>query len=135
MILADTHLVVGMIRRTDPDRAAQAAMVAERHAAEGEPLVVAECVLAECAWVLHTRYGMAGQDVARVLREALSTPALVPWDPDVAETALDIMEADPALDVTDCILAAMSARRGADVATMDRRLLRLLSGGETDSSG
>ncbi|TLM79765.1 MAG: type II toxin-antitoxin system VapC family toxin [Actinobacteria bacterium] len=130
MILADTHLVIAMIRRTDPDRAAQALVLAERHAAAGEPLVVAECVLAECAWVLRSRYGMAGCDVARVLREALSTPALVAWDPKVAETALDVMEADPALDVTDCILAAMSARRGTDVATMDRRLLRLLEGGD-----
>jgi predicted nucleic acid-binding protein len=128
VILADTHLVVALVRPRDPDRAREIALVAERSAESGEPLVVAESVLAETVWVLRSSYGMSPADAAAVLRRALSTQALVPWDEELAFTALDLMAADPALDITDCILAAMSTLRGAAVATLDRRLLRALGG-------
>ncbi|MBA4370559.1 MAG: hypothetical protein C0418_03150 [Coriobacteriaceae bacterium] len=130
VILADTHLVVALARPSDPDRARDLALVAEHQAETGQPLVVVESVLVETVWVLRASYGMDRSDIARLLGRVLSTPALIPWDDTVAFAALDLMAEDPALDIADCILAAMSVHRGAGVATLDRRLLLVLGAGE-----
>lgn len=118
---ADTNAVLAFARH---DRARQRAAVAE-YADRNGRLVVSESVLAECCWVLLRTYAQPAEDVALQMRELLETSTFDAWDPELAQTALELMARHPRLGFTDCLLAAR-AQRGDAVYTFDRRLAEVI---------
>jgi predicted nucleic acid-binding protein len=89
---------------------------------DGEPMIVTEAVLAECFWVLRTTYGLTPQRSASVLRRVTSSTDFT-FDTQYQVPAIKLIERHPALDITDCLLAAR-ALKGHGVVTHDRRLKR-----------
>lgn len=127
MRLADTNVVIDLLREVrEPDREALDRLAIEAESM-GEPLVVRESVLAESVWVLTSAFGMPAETAAAAIRSVLQGEGLVPWDRSVASAALDLMSANPRLDIVDCLLAARADLDGDDVVTSDTLLQRAIA--------
>lgn len=126
MRLADTNVVLDLLRELgQPDREALDRLAVEAETL-GEPLIVCEAVLAESIWALTSAFGMSAPDAASAVRGVLESEGLVPWDRSVAATALGLLAAVPRLDMVDCLLAARSQLDGDEVVTSDRLLQRVV---------
>jgi predicted nucleic acid-binding protein len=124
-LLADTNVVLAFVRDLPESQQIALDSALERLSPD-RPLLVVESVLAECACVLRSAYGLTPPEIVDTLELLLSGPVLLAWDPDVVADALGVMRADPGLDVTDCLLAARARVRGDTVVTFDSRLQSVL---------
>lgn len=122
MILADTNVLVALLvdgRDAQRDAALTAIGEAQR---SGRAVVVTESVLVEVCWVLERSYDVSRALVAEALQPLVSAPPLRPWDDGLTREALALMARQPALSITDCLLACRAAREGAGILTFDRGL-------------
>jgi len=118
-----TVLDANMILRYLLNDNAAMAETAERYIEAGNVSVTIE-VMAEVVYVLKGVYFMERDLIAQTLRTFLSLVACRDWD--VLECALNTYS-ERSLDFVDCILYGYHCVRGAEIATFDKKLLRLVS--------
>jgi len=120
-VLLDTSV---LIRHLTGEPSDQAERATRRLATEPE-LVLTDVVLAECAHVLRSNYGLARSEVSLLLRSAMGLPSVVTRDKDLLDLTFFLYERT-AVDFPDAYVAAVAARSGADrVLSFDRDFDRL----------
>jgi predicted nucleic-acid-binding protein len=105
----------------DPDDPEAARQRPAAVAAMSEPAFVTVTVLLELEWVLRGFYGLARDDVVRVLRALLGIEHIAIEDRELVSAAVGAFEAG--LDFADALHLARSAQTSAFV-TFDRRFAR-----------
>jgi len=126
-LLADANVVIAVLAGpADPHAAAVERLVRDLEECE-ERLVVTEGVLAETAWVLHSRFGMSPREISGALLALLDSAAFDSWDPPLVTEALRIMADEPRLDLVDALLAARDAMGAGRVVTLDRVLAQTIA--------
>ena len=127
MLIADANAVIAvLVGPTDAHSVAVGRLVCELEQ-RGERMVVTEGVLAETAWVLRSRFGLAPREVSGSLLALLDSAAFDSWDPPLVTEALRIMADEPRLDLVDALLAARDATGVGRVVTFDRVLARTIA--------
>ena len=119
MVILDANMILRYLLN---DNAAMAE-TAERYIEAGDVSVTIE-VIAEVVYVLKGVYSMERYLIAQTLKAFLSLVACRDWD--VLECALDTYS-ECSLDFVDCVLYGYHCVKGADIATFDKKLLRLVS--------
>lgn len=120
MRAVDTNLLVRLLTRDDPKRAA----TADSFVASGA--WVSRLVLAETTWVLSTVYSRSSRQIAHAVARLLEHENLILQDPDVAAAALTRLQQRPALEFSDCLILEIARKAGhLPFGTFDRGLGRL----------
>ena len=120
MILFDTNMILRYLLN---DRK-EMAETAEQYIDTGDAAVTIE-VIAEAVYVLRGVYAMERSLIAETLKSFLQLVDCE--DKDVLNAALETYKAKP-LDFVDCVLYGYHAVKGAEIATFDQKLLKLLNG-------
>ena len=125
MIALDTNVLVRLVMRDDEAQAQRARDLVEFQAVNDASLFVSDVVLAEFAWVLRSRYDLAGADIARTLRAMLDNATLA-WQSRTAATqALSLFESG-GVDFPDCLIVALAKTHNCEaVATFDQGMRAL----------
>lgn len=120
MLAVDTNVLVCLLARDDPRRAAAA------DAAVAPGAWVSHLVLAETVGVLEAVYQRTPRQIAAALELLLAHQSLVIQDADVVATALAHLTARPALGLSECLALEIARKAGhVPLATFDRALARL----------
>lgn len=120
MLAVDTNVLVCLLARDDPRRAAAA------DAAVAPGAWVSHFVLAETVGVLEAVYQRTPRQIAAALELLLAHQSLVIQDADVVATALAHLTARPALGLSECLALEIARKAGhVPLATFDRALARL----------
>ena len=120
MILLDANMILRYLLNDNEEMADQA----ERALNSGEAAVTIE-VMAEVVYVLKGVYAMERDRIAETLKGFLKLAGC--QERDVLNLALDTF-GDRNLDFIDCVLYGYHAVKGYEIATFDKKLLRLISG-------
>jgi len=125
MIALDTNVLVRLVTRDDEAQAQRARDLLEFQSDSDGSLFVSDVVLAEFAWVLRSRYALAGSDIARTLRAMLDNATLA-WQSRTAATrALSLFESG-GVDFPDCLIVALAQSHHCEaVATFDQGMRAL----------
>jgi len=92
--------------------------------ASGEPLLLADLVLAECVFVLESFYEVERAQVAALMRAAIALPAIETVDPASLLRALEVYEGDR-LDFAEAYLVAQAETTGVgQILSFDRSIDR-----------
>ena len=119
MILFDTNMILRYLLNDDEPMADQV----ERYLDGGDVYVTVE-VIAEVVYVLKGVYSMSRDLIADTIKGFLELVGC--RDMSVLSLALDTY-AKCNFDFVDCVLFAYHRVRGMEIATFDKKLLRLLS--------
>ncbi len=120
MVIFDTNMILRYLLDDDPKAAARA----EQYLQSGNVSVTVE-VIAEAVYVLNGVYGLDRPQIAETLKGFLN---LVHCDEmDVLISGLDAFSTHN-LDFVDCVLYAYHAVRGIEIATLDKKLQKLMKG-------
>jgi len=93
--------------------------------ASGEPLLLADLVLAECVYVLESFYEVPRPRVAELMRSAIALPAIQTVAPSILLRALEVYEVDR-LDFADAYLVAQAEATGVnEIVSFDRNIDRI----------
>lgn len=117
MIAVDTTVLVRLIVADDEGQGKRAAELFARTA----QVFVAKTVVLETAWVLHSAYGFARNDVAGALCRLAGLPNVVIEDAEQVAFALDLASCD--IDFADALHVA-ACREAGTFYTFDQRLIR-----------
>ena len=120
MILLDANMILRYLLNDNEEMADQA----ERVLNSGEAVVTIE-VMAEVVYVLKGVYAMEREKIADTLKGFLKLTGC--QERDVLNLALDAF-GDRNLDFIDCVLYGYHSVKGYEIATFDKKLLRLISG-------
>ena len=125
MIALDTNVLVRLVLRDDETQAQRARALVESHAHSDASLFISDVVLAEFAWVLHSRYSLPGAAIARTLRAMLDNATLAWQSRAAAVKALHLFE-QGSVDFPDCLVVALAQSHNCDgVATFDQGMRNL----------
>ena len=119
MILFDANMILRYLLNDNADMADRA----EQYLNAGEASVTIE-VMAEAVYVLRGVYAMERGIIAETLKGFLDLAGC--RDRDVLNLALDTYGAQN-IDFVDCVLYAYHIVRGFEIATFDKKLLRLMA--------
>ena len=119
MLMFDANMILRYLLN---DNAVMAEKV-EQYLDTGNVLVTIE-VIAEVVYVLKGVYSLECDEVADILRGLLELVSC--RDGEVLNFALDTFGKHN-LDFVDCVLYAYNRVKGIDIATFDKKLLKLLS--------
>ena len=120
MRAVDTHVVVRLIVRDDPEQV----RAAEKFTSGGA--WISHLVLAETSWVLDAVYERTAEQIVTAIDMLLSHKDLTLQDADVVTSALEQFRKRPALGFTDCLVIEVSRKAGhMPVGTFDRNLAKL----------
>ena len=98
---------------------------ATRALADGERLLLADLVLAECVYVLESFYEVERVRIAEMMRAALALQSVAVVDEAMLLRALEVYEIDR-LDFAEAYLIAMAEATGVDaVMSFDRTIDRV----------
>lgn len=93
--------------------------------AEGEGLLLADLVLAECVYVLESFYEVERERVAQLMRAAVALPSIAVLDASLLLRALEIYEVER-LDFAEAYLVASAEATGVGaVMSFDRAIDRV----------
>lgn len=121
MILLDANHILRWFLDDVPAQARQVETLLEE--ASPGSILVDRVTVAEVTYVLRSR-GYDHRQVATVLAELARWPSIVPWA--AAESRAVTIYRDTVLDYEDCLLIARALDEHADVASVDKDLLREL---------
>lgn len=92
--------------------------------ASGEPLLLADLVLAECVYVLESFYEVPRPRVTELMRSAIALPAIQTVAPSTLLRALEVCEVDR-LDFAEAYLVAQAEATGVkEIVSFDRSIDR-----------
>jgi len=93
--------------------------------ASGEPLLLADLVLAECVYVLQSFYEVPRARVAQLMRSAIALPSIETVDPRSLLRALEVYETER-LDFAEAYLVAQAEATGVEaIVSSDRSIDRV----------
>jgi predicted nucleic-acid-binding protein len=93
----------------------------------GEPLLLADLVLAECVCVLESFYEVPRPRVAELMRSAIALPAIQTVAPSTLLRALEVYEVDR-LDFAEAYLVAQAEATGVnEIVSFDHSIDRVAS--------
>ena len=118
MAILDANMILRYLLNDN----ASMAETAERYIEAGNASVTIE-VIAEVVYVLKGVYSMERDLITQTLKAFLNLVACRDWD--VLECALDTYS-ERNLDFVDCVLYGYHCVKGAEIATFDKKLLRLV---------
>jgi predicted nucleic acid-binding protein len=117
----DTNVLVRHLTGDPPDMARRATAVL----ASGEPLLLADLVLAECVYVLESFYEVPRPRVAELMRSAIALRSLETVDPRSLLRALEVYEIER-LDFAEAYLVAQAEATGVrTIVSFDRSIDRV----------
>lgn len=119
MVILDTNMILRYLLNDEQDMAEKA----EQYLNTGDVFVSIE-VIAEVVYVLKGLYAMARDIIVDTVKGFLDLVSC--QEMDVLQVALDTY-GDRNLDFVDCVLYGYHAVKGAEIATFDKKLLKLLS--------
>lgn len=111
MIGLDTNILVRYIAQDEPAQARRATTLVEHECTEASPGFVGLIALVELIWVSESCYGASREDVARIVRQLLSTRQLVVEQAESVWQALRIFERSRA-DFADCLIERSATAAG-----------------------
>lgn len=95
--------------------------------ASGQPLMLADLVLAECVFVLESFYEVPRARIAELMRSALALPSIETVDPPLLLRALEVYELER-LDFAEAYLVAQAETTGVkEIVSFDRSIDRVAS--------
>ena len=118
MVMFDTNVILRYVLNDNEEMADRA----EKYILDGNVWVTVE-VIAEVVYVLNGFYELDRKEVVSFVKDFLDVVECK--EKDVLKLALDTYEGKK-LDFVDCVLYAYHQAYGWDIATFDRKLLRLL---------
>ena len=118
MVMLDTNMILRYLLNDDQIMADRA----EQYLNAGNVSVTIE-VIAEVVYVLKGVYSMKRDMIANTVKDFLEL--VICHEMDVLNLALDTY-AERNLDFVDCVLYGYHAVRGIEIATFDKKLLKLL---------
>ena len=117
----DTNVLIRHLTGDPPDMAARATAAL----ASGEPLLLADLVLAECVYVLQSFYEVPRARVAQLMRSAIALPSIETVDPRSLLRALEVYETER-LDFAEAYLVAQAEATGVEaIVSFDRSIDRV----------
>ena len=119
MVMFDTNMILRYLLDDNTDMADKA----DGYIKKGNVCVTIE-VIAEVVYVLKGVYSMDRDKISKTLAEFL--PLVKCRDIDVLKVAIDIF-AERNLDFIDCVLYAYHSVNGTEIATFDKKLLKLIN--------
>lgn len=120
MVMLDTNMILRYLLNDNEEMAE----MAERYIHAGTVRVTVE-VIAEVIYVLRGVYHIERNKVADTVKEFLKLVSC--REAEVIDLAVDTFGNDRNLDFVDCVLYAYHKVQGVEVATFDRKLLKLLN--------
>ena len=118
MVMLDTNMILRYLLNDDQEMADKA----EQYLNAGDVSVTIE-VIAEVVYVLKGVYSIGRDEIAETVKDFLKLTDC--QEADVLSLALDTY-AERNLDFVDCILYGYNAVKGIEIATFDRKLIKLL---------
>ena len=119
MVMLDANMILRYLLDDNPEMAEKA----EEYINTGEVFVTIE-VVAEVVYVLKGVYTLERDKISQNIRAFLEIVGC--RDREVLDLALETY-AERNLDFVDCVLYAYHKNKGIDIATFDKKLLKLLS--------
>ena len=117
----DTNVLVRHLTGDPPDVAARAT----HRLSSGTPLLLADLILAEVAYVLESFYEHPRPRVAEVLRAIVASPSIKTTGPDLLLRAIEVYEIDR-LDFAEAYLVASAEVTGVGaICSFDRSIDRV----------
>lgn len=117
----DTNVLVRHLTGDPPRMARRATALL----ASGEPLLLADLVLAECVYVLESFYEVPRPRVAELMRSAIAVAAIQTVAPSTLLRALEVYEVDR-LDFAEAYLIAQAEATGVNkIVSFDRSIDRI----------
>lgn len=124
MIGVDTNVLVRYLTQDEPRQAATATRFFEHDLTEAEPGFLGLVVLVETVWVLHRLYRATSEEVVAMVRDLLSSRAIVVERRDVVIDAVS-SAAQSGAGFSDALIAASARYEGCSrVMTFDRAAVR-----------
>lgn len=125
MAALDTNVIVRFLVRDDEAQFAAAERLIRRCVSAGEPLFLPITVAPELEWVLRSNYGLAKDQVVRLLSGLLATVELSFESESALEMALRNW-VDGNADFSDCVHAALAVQAAqVPLWTFDKATARL----------
>ena len=118
MVIFDTNMVLRYLLNDNEEMADKA----EQYLDAGEVTITTE-VIAEVVYVLKGVYSMEREDIAETIRNFMEFVNC--RDADTVKLALDTYK-EQNLDFVDCLLYGYHVIDGAEIATFDKKLLKIL---------
>lgn len=125
MIALDTNVLVRYLAQDDPAQSAAATRLIERTLSPTQPGLVSLVALLETVWVMESRYDASADTVAGILADLLDTASLEVQDAAAVRPATR-RYAQGGVDLHDCLIVELAARRKARVVTFDAKAARRL---------
>jgi predicted nucleic-acid-binding protein len=120
MLAIDTNVLVRLVANDD---AAQASFAKEQ---TKNGAWVSHLVLAECVWVLTTRFALSRADVVSTIETLLTHPNVAFEDSNVVRAALQQFGRRRTVDLSDCLILEIARKAGhKPLATFDSDLAKL----------
>jgi len=117
----DTNVLIRHLTGDPPDLAARATAAL----ANGERLLLADLVVAECVYVLESFYEVGRERVAELMRAAIALPSIAVLDAPLLLRALEVYEVDR-IDFAEAYLVASAEATGVGaVMSFDRAIDRV----------
>ena len=125
MIALDTNVLIRYLAQDEPVQSAAATHLIEQTLTAAEPGFVSLVALLETVWVMESRYAAAPAQVAAILADVLDTATLQVQDAAAVKPAVR-RYAEGGVDLHDCLIVDLAAKRKARVVTFDAKAAKRL---------
>ncbi len=125
MIALDTNIVVRYLAQDDARQSALATRLIERRLTKADPGYISLVALLETVWVMESVYGADAATVAGIVGDLLDSATLEVQDGGAVTDAIARYR-EGGVDLHDCLIVSLAARRGAKTLTFDTRASRRL---------
>lgn len=125
MIALDTNIIVRYLAQDDARQSALASRLIEQKLSKAEPGFISLVALLETVWVMESVYGADAPTVAGIVADLLDSAVLDIEDGAAVAAAISRYR-EGGVDLHDCLIVSLAARRGAKTLTFDARASRRL---------
>lgn len=125
MIALDTNVVVRYLAQDDRRQSALATRLIEHKLTRSEPGFISLVALLETVWVMESAYGADSATVAGIVADLLDSATLQMQDSGAVADAVERYR-EGGVDLHDCLIVSLAARRGARTITFDAKASRRL---------
>lgn len=125
MIALDTNIVVRYLAQDDARQSALATRLIEQRLTKANPGFVSLVALLETVWVMESTYGADAATIAGIVADLLDSAVLEVQDGAAVADAISRYR-EGGVDLHDCLIVSLAARRGAKTLTFDAKASRRL---------
>ena len=125
MLALDTNVLVRYLAQDDARQSALATECIEQRLSPAQPAFISLVTLLETVWVMESNFGADAATVQAILADVLDTAVFNVQEAPAVRTAL-MRYADGDVDLHDCLIVALAAKRKAAVLTFDKKAAKRL---------